>query len=126
MLTLTFILAWLGQPTPPANGKTSTLTKSLSLRDNEIVLTAEGEPCVTPLTKNSKLLETLPVAVKRKLSPAQAVLAGLSLIKVAVGAGPALTVTVTKLLSVVHCTPLTVLMAKRLNPVVVNIGDPKT
>ena len=43
----------------------------------------------------------------------------------AVGAGPTDTVTVTTLLSVVHCTPLTVLMAKRLNPVVVKSGDVK-
>ena len=91
-----------GQPVPPKSGKTFTLTTSLSFRDNEIVFTADGGPCVTLFTKNSKLLLTLPVAVNKKVSPSQAVSAGLSLVRVPVGAGPADTVTVTIPLIVEH------------------------
>ena len=63
------------------------------------------------------------MAVNKKSSPSHAVSAAWSLTKVAVGAGPTETVTVTTLLSVEHCTPLTVLIAKRLKPVVVNKGE---
>ena len=91
-----------------------------------MVFTALGAPCVTLLTKNSKLLLAAPVAVKMKGSPSHPVLADLSLVSVAGGAGPAETVTVTTLLSEVQATPLTVLIANRLKPVVLNNGAVKT
>ena len=56
--------------------------------------------------------------MNKNASPSQPVFAGRSLVRVAGGAGPAETVTVTTLLSDVQETPLTVLIAKRLNPVV--------
>ena len=87
-----------------------------------MVFTALGAPCVTLLTKNSKLLLAAPVAVNINGSPSHPVLAALSLVNVAGGAGPAETVTVTTLLSVVHATPLMVLIAWRLNDVVLNKG----
>ena len=113
----------VGHPTPFCNGKTSTRTVSLLFNTRDIVLTALAAPCVTPLTKNSKLLLTLPVAVNKKASPAQAVLADLSLVSVAGGDGPAETVTVTTLLMEVQATPDIVFIACRLNEVVANKGE---
>ena len=113
--TIVFILTGtvtvVGHPTPFCKGKTSTRTASLLFKTRDIVFTALGAPCVTPLTKNSKLLLTLPVAVNKKGSPAQAVFAALSLVSVAGGEGPAETVIVTTLLMDVQETPEIVFIA---------------
>ena len=63
--------------------------------------------------------------MKINASPAQVVFAVLSLVNVPDGAGPAETVIVTTLLSVVQATSSTVLIAKRLKAVVVNNGEEK-